>query len=158
MEANETELLAGLILDDGGISLPLRTAGGRTVRVTMKAPTLRSLIRISRLYLQTGVTPEAYNGMTLDETAAFVAEHGKTISRIVAYGIVRGPVSGRILNRPVAWLLRSYMTPAALAAAWRQIMSCIVTTSFGTIIASAEAMNKLKPLASRNEGENEPRS
>ena len=78
-----------------------------------------NLIRISKRYLRIGVTPEEYDAYDLDQRIRFVFLHGKDISRIVAYGIVRGPVLGRVLNRPVAWMLRELMTPDELAAAWR---------------------------------------
>ena len=58
---------------------------------------------------------------------------------------------GRLLNRPVAWLLRELMHPVALAEAWRNILNNISTTSFGTIITSAAMINKMQPLVSRNE-------
>ena len=147
MKAQDIELLAGISLSDGGISLPLHTVlRKRPFRITMKTPTTRSLIRISKRYLRIGVTPEEYDAYDLD------------ISRIVAYGIVRGPVLGRVLNRMVAWMLRELMTPDELAAAWRQVLNSTSTTSFGIIIASAAALNKMQPLASRNESANDKRS
>ena len=122
MKAQDIELLAGISLSDGGISLPLHTVlRKRPFRITMKTPTTRSLIRISKRYLRIGVTPEEYDAYDLDQRIRFVFLHGKDISRIVAYGIVRGPILGRLLNRPVAWILRELMTPDELAAAWRQV-------------------------------------
>ena len=155
MKASDIELLAGIALEDGGISLPLRTVFGKTFRVTMRTPSTRSLIRISRKYLEIGVTPEEYDGYNFDQVARFNLAYSKDISRMVAYGIVRGPVLGRLLNRPVSWLLRNLMTGPAIAEAWRQILTCISTTSFGSIIASAAAVNKMQPLASRNGSEEE---
>ena len=59
----ELELLAAVALADGGISLPLSlTFRRKPVRVTMKIPSTRSLIRISRMYLAMGVTAEEYDG------------------------------------------------------------------------------------------------
>ena len=59
MKAQDIELLAGVSLSDGGISLPLHTVlRKRPFRITMKTPTTRSLIRISKRYLRIGVTPE----------------------------------------------------------------------------------------------------
>ena len=140
MKAQDIELLAGISLSDGGISLPLHTVlRKRPFRITMKTPTTRSLIRISKRYLRIGVTPEEYDAYDLDQRIRFVFLHGKDISRIVAYGIVRGPVLGRVLNRMVAWMLRELMTPDELAAAWRQVLNSTSTTSFGIIIASAAA-------------------
>ena len=173
MKAQDIELLAGISLSDGGISLPLHTVlRKRPFRITMKTPTTRSLIRISKRYLRIGVTPEEfskrylrigvtpeeYDAYDLDQRIRFVFLHGKDISRIVAYGIVRGPVLGRVLNRMVAWMLRELMTPDELAAAWRQVLNSTSTTSFGIIIASAAALNKMQPLASRTGSANDKRS
>ena len=153
MKAQDIELLAGISLSDGGISLPLHTVlRKRPFRITMKTPTTRSLIRISKRYLRIGVTPEEYDAYDLDQRIRFVFLH------IVAYGIVRGPVLGRVLNRPVAWMLRELMTPDELAAAWRQVLNSTSTTSFGIIIASAAALNKMQPLASRTGSANDKRS
>lgn len=159
MKANELELLAATALTDGGISLPLRTVvRGRPLRVTMRIPTTGSIVRISRIYLRMGVTPEEYDGYTLDGRLRFAALHGRDICRIVAAGVVRGPVVGKLLNRPVAWLLGELMHPLALAEAWRQILTAMSTTSFGNIIASAAVLNRMQPLASRNDGESDTRS
>lgn len=153
------EMLAGITLENEGISLPLHTVLRRKpFRVTMKIPSTRSLIRASRRYLKIGVTPDEYDAYSHDQVLRFIAHHGVDVSRIVAYGIVRGPILGRLLNRPVAWILRELMTPGALAAAWRQVLNITSTTSFGIIIASAAALNKMQPLASQNGSENDRRS
>lgn len=152
MENRVIELMAANALVDGGISLPLKTVlREKPFRITMKIPTTRSMIRISGLYLKTGVTVDEYLKFDEEQHARFIYLHGKTLSRIVAAGIVRGPVMGRLLNRPVAWLLRELMHPVALAEAWRNILNNISTTSFGTIITSAAMINKMQPLVSRNE-------
>ena len=159
MKAQDIELLAGISLSDGGISLPLHTVlRKRPFRITMKTPTTRSLIRISKRYLRIGVTPEEYDAYDQDQRIRFVFLHGKDISRIVAYGIVRGPVLGRVLNRMVAWMLRELMTPDELAAAWRQVLNSTPTTSFGIIIASAAALHNMQPLPSRDVRANDKRS
>ncbi|WP_277122316.1 hypothetical protein [Bacteroides ndongoniae] len=148
----ELELLAAVALADGGISLPLSlTFRRKPVRVTMKIPSTRSLIRVSRMYLAMGVTAEEYDGYTLEQKARFMVLHGTAVSRTVAYGILRGPIMGRLLNRPLAWLLRQNMHPVAMTEAWRQMLTCINTVPFGTIIASAEALNKMQPMQSHTE-------
>lgn len=152
MTNTELELLAAVALADGGISLPLALIlRRRPVRVTMKIPSTRSLIRISRMYLAMGVTAEEYNGYTLEQKARFMVLHGTAVSRTVAYGILRGRILGRLLNRPLAWLLRQNMHPVAMTEAWRQMLTCINTVPFGTIIASAEALNKMQPMQSHTE-------
>lgn len=159
MEANEIQMLGAVALMDSGISLPLYTVLRRKpFRLTMKIPTTRSFIRASRAYLSIGVTPEEYEGYGFTEKVRFIAEHGKAVSRIVAAGILRGPVTGRLLNRPLAWLLRETMHPVALMEAWKLLLSETAVTSFGIIITLAAVMNKMQPLVSRNERESETRS
>lgn len=159
MEARDIELLAGIALCDGGISLPLHTVlRRRPFRVTMRMPTTRSWIRVSMMYSRIGVTPEEYDGYDADRRIRFVLLHGRDISRMVAYGIVRGPLLGRLLNRPAARLLRELMTPDQLSAAWRALLNATSTASFGNIIASAAALDKMQPLTSRNGSESGRRS
>lgn len=159
MEANEIQMLGAVALLDDGISLPLHTVLRRKpFRLTMKIPVTRSFIRASKAYLSIGVTPEEYEGYDFTGKMRFVAEHGKAVSRIVAAGILRGPVMGRLLSRPLAWLLRETMHPVALMEAWKLLLNETAVTSFGIIITLAAAMNKMQPLVSRNEGESETRS
>ena len=159
MEARELQMFGAAVLMDDGISLPLRTVfRKKPFRITMKIPSTRSFIRASKAYLSIGVTPEEYEAYGFEEKVRFVAEHGKAVSRIVAAGILRGPVIGRLMNRPLAWLLRETMDPVALMEAWRLLLNETTVTSFGITITLAAAMNKMRPLVSRNEGESETRS
>lgn len=147
MEENRIRELAAAAMLDAGISLPLHTVlRKRPFRLTMKIPTTQSLIRISRLYNRMGLSKEAYDGYSFDEKVRFVATYGKVISRMIVYGIVRGPVIGTLLNRPVAWILRLTMHPLALVQAWKEILLTIDTTPFGSIIGSARVIDKMKPL------------
>lgn len=159
MEANEIQMLGAVALLDDGISLPLYTVLRRKpFRLTMKIPVTRSFIRASKAYLSIGVTPEEYEGYDFTGKMRFVAEHGKAVSRIVAAGILRGPVMGRLLSRPLAWLLRETMHPVALMEAWKLLLNETAVTSFGIIITLAAAMNKMQPLVSRNESGSGTRS
>lgn len=147
MKDNRIRELAGIAMLDAGISLPLHTIfRKKPIRVTMKIPTTESMIRISRMYNRMGITQTEYENYSPDEKVRFVATHGRTLSRMIVYGIVRGPVIGRLLNRPVAWLLRSMMHPLALAQAWREILMTIDTAPFGSIIGSAMTIDKMKTL------------
>ena len=159
MEANEIQMLGAVALLDDGISLPLHTVLRRKpFRLTMKIPVTRSFIRASKAYLSIGVTPEEYEGYDFTGKMRFVAEHGRAVSRIVAAGILRGPVMGRLLSRPLAWLLRETMHPVALMEAWKLLLNETAVTSFGIIITLAAAMNKMQPLVSRNESGSGTRS
>ena len=59
------------------------------VRVTMKRPRLRGQILLAREYLKTGVKPD-WQPKDKTEELAFVAEHGKAVSRLLASTVCRG--------------------------------------------------------------------
>ena len=151
MTPKEIELLAAAAIRDAGISLPLAvTFRKQPLRVTMKMPSLRSLIRVTELYHKMGVTAKDYAGYTLEQRAEFIRLHARTMSRIVAFGIVRGRFLGLLLNRPVAWYLRGTMEPFALCEAWKQVLNAINTIPFEGTIASFEAINRLSPMLSHS--------
>lgn len=155
MTPRDIELLAAAAIRDCGISLPLRTVfRKKSLRLTMKIPVTQGLIRVSELYLKMGVRAKDYAEYTPEQRADFIARHGRAISRIVAYGIVRGPLIGTLFNRPVAWLLRGCMDPLMLGEAWRIVLDAINTAPFGDITTSLEAVNRLSPM----EGHSEKRS
>lgn len=139
------ELLAAKVLADNGISLPLRLPGGRYIRWVMRVPNLESRVRISKMYLKMDVKYTDLEKYTFEQKLDFMRKHTKTVSRMVAYGIVRGWLLGRLLNRPVAWMLRNCMHPAALEDAWMLTIGTMNTVPFGNIIRLAEVMNLMSP-------------
>lgn len=140
---NELEQLAAKALLNEGISLPLRTTGGKERRVTMRVPTLRDLIRISEMYVRLDVKYEDLKRMSVEEKAEFVARKGKAVSRMVAFGIVRLPLLNGVASRIVGWWLRRNMHHVALEEAWMKLLALLQTGPFDRIIASAEATNRL---------------
>lgn len=145
----EIEALAEKIMSDAGISLPLRLPGGRHIRWVMLVPNLESRCRMARMYLKMGVTYEELKVYTYEQKLEFMVRHTGTVSRMVAYGIVRGRLLGRLLNRPVAWMLRTCMHPAALEEAWMLVVGTMNAVPFGDIIRLAEVMNLMSPSLSR---------
>lgn len=150
MKSNfEMESFAERVMSDAGISLPLRLPGGKHIRWVMRVPNLESRCRIQRMYLKMGVTHEELKTYTFEQKQEFMVRHTKTVSRMVAYAIVRGWVMGRLLNRPVAWILRNCMHPAALEDAWMIALSTMSTIPFGNIIRLAEVMSLTAPNLSQ---------
>lgn len=139
------ELLAAKVLADNGISLPLRLPGGRYIRWVMRVPNLESRVRISKMYLKMDVKYTDLEKYTFEQKLDFMRKHTKAVSRMVAYGIVRGWLLGRLMNRPVAWMLRNCMHPAALEDAWMLAIGTMNTVPFGNIIRLAEVMNLMSP-------------
>lgn len=145
----KTETLAEKIMSDAGISLPLGLIGGKHIRWVMRVPNLQSRCRIQRMYLKMGVTYEELKAYTFEQKLEFMVNHTATVSRMVAYAIVRGWLLGWLLNRPVAWMLRACMHPAALEEAWMIALGTMNTVPFGNIIRLEEVMSLTAPSLSQ---------
>lgn len=98
-------------------------------------------MRISNKYLKIGVTYEEMQAMDFDQRMRFISDHGKEVSELVAYAIVRGFILGRLFNKAVAWWLRWRVHPAYLNEAMIQLLTNLDITSFFDTIRSAQAMN-----------------
>lgn len=151
----EIEIEAADALLDVGVSLPLlriRIPFRRKpvqIRLTMRRPCLGNQIRIARLYLETGVTHEEMAWFSKHEELAFLALHGKRISRMVALTICRGKWSGWILTPIVAWILRWMVDDLWIQGANMRFISLLGTKSFMNIIGSVERVNPLTPRSSQ---------
>lgn len=143
MDRFEIESLSERVMQDGGISLPLRLPGGRHIRWVMRVPTYASLLNIGRMYLKLGVRYDEVKGYDFEQKVELITRHGVSVSRMVAYGIVRGRILSPLLNRPVAW-----MHPAALGEAWIIVVRTLSTVPFGNIIRLAETINPMSPVLS----------
>ena len=152
MERLEMEILSERVMQDGGISLPLRLPGGRHIRWVMRVPTYASLLNIGRMYLKLGVRYDEVKEYDFEQKVEFITRHGVGVSRMVACGIVRGRILSPLLNRPVAWMLRHWMHPATIAEAWIIVVRMFGTIPFGNIIRLAETINPMSPLLSHGKG------
>lgn len=158
MNKRAVETAAGEALLDVGISIPLKSfrlpfrRKPVQLRVTLRRPYLGGQIRIARLYLQMGITYEKMKRFTREEQMAFLAAHGRTLSRMVALTLCRGKLTGLLLSKPVAWLLRWWVEDIYLEAACTRFISLLGTRSFGNFIASVERTNPLEPLAASQKG------
>ena len=125
------EILSERVMQDGGISLPLRLPGGRHIRWVMRVPTYASLLNIGRMYLKLGVRYDEVKEYDFEQKVEFLSP---------------------LLNRPVAWMLRHWMHPAALEEAWIIVVRMFGTVPFGNIIRLAETINPMSPLLSHGKG------
>lgn len=145
---------AGALLDVG-VSLPLlriRLPWRRRpveVRLTMRRPCLGSQIRMARLYMETGVTLEEMRGFNRHEELAYMAKHGKKLSRMVALTICRGKVSGLVLAPVVAWMLRWLVDGRWVYGAGVRFAELLGVKPFMNIIGSVERVNPLRPRTSQ---------
>ena len=69
-----------------------------------------------------------------------IAKHGVTTSRIIAYGLLRGTWSARLLNRPLAWYIRQHMPMQGLAELAKIIVLMSTSEAFVSIIASVASL------------------
>lgn len=154
----QTELEASALMLDMGVSISVRPFNflyrkRKPRTVVMRTPGMGGIMRIYNLYLKMGISREEMKEYTYEQNMKLVAEHGKTISRIVAYTLLRGPLLGRLLNRPVAWWLRWRVHPMFLQEAFYQLTVMLDPKPFTTIINSVEMMNPMKPnLSHSNSG------
>ena len=139
IEAAEALLDVGVSLPFLQFKMPFRKKPV-SIRVTMKRPCLGSQIRIARLYLQLGITYEEM---------AFLAIHGKRVSKMVSLTICRGAVSGLLFSGIVAWLLRWFVPDKYLQGANQRFVTLLGTKSFMRIIESVQISNPLKPRESQ---------
>lgn len=152
MNANtHIEIEAAEALLDIGVSLPFFKIPftRKVIRLTMRRPCLGGQIRLGRLYLQTGITYEEMLDFTKHEELAYMALHGKRVSKMVALTICRGPITGTLFAGILAWLLRWMVDDIYLRAANMQFLRLLGTKSFMTIIRSVSTTNPLKPRLSQ---------
>ena len=101
------------------INLPapwlLRIFGRKTVPIRVKLPTAGSLIRMSSLFTRMDIDLQHLHDGNFGSVLEQIAKHGVTTSRIIAYGLLRGTWSARLLNRPLAWYIRQHMPMQGLA-------------------------------------------
>ena len=142
IEAAEALLDVGVSLPFLQFKMPFRKKPV-SIRVTMKRPCLGSQIRIARLYLQLGITYEEMEQFNKHEEMAFLAIHGKRVSKMVSLTICRGAVSGLLFSGIVAWLLRWFVPDN------QRFVTLLGTKSFMRIIESVQISNPLKPRESQ---------
>lgn len=106
-------------------------------------------IRLARLYLQTGITYERMLAFTKHEELAYMALHGRRVSKMVSLTICRGAFSTWLFSGLLAWLLRWFVDDEYLRAANMQFLRLLGTKSFMSIIRSISTANPMRPRLSR---------
>lgn len=152
---NHIEQAAGEALLDCGVSLPLfrfRIPFTRKkialFRVVMRRPYLGSLVALSTAYLSLGTTYDKMKKFTKHEELEFMAKHGKTVAKMIAYTICRNGFTYR-LSPVIAWLLLWFAPYECLWAANIHFAGLVGVHPFLNIIKSAEIVNPMKPTLSQ---------
>ena len=83
------------------------------------------------------------------EELAFVAEHGKAVSRLLAYTVCRGYVSRHVGIGVTAWVLRNFVEWRYLTAMFRTFERLMGTKDFMRIISSTARANPMTPRLSQ---------
>lgn len=143
MEGADALLDAGVVIPLMRLHLPFRKRPVE-IRLTMKRPCLSGQILIARTYLSTGVTSEQMWSFSKEQEMEFLAKHGKSVSRMIACTVCRGPVSRKFLLGLTAWAVRTWMPNDYLLGAMKRFVSLIGTDPFIPIIRSAERTNPMK--------------
>lgn len=143
-EGAEALLDAGVSLPLKDLRIPFRKEPLR-FRLTMKRPTLARQIKIAHAYLTLDMTAEELEKMDHEGQMAFLARHGKTLSRIIALTMERWWLPVWLLS----WLVRHLMKWEYQKAAFAQFVLLMGTQSFIPIIRSAEMTNPMKLRLSR---------
>ena len=148
-EASEALLDVGVSVPLKPIRLPFRKKR-LLLRLTMRRPRLSTQIKIARLYLSLGVTYAELEALDKDGQMCFIAEHGKTISEMVAL-----TMCGKWWKPVwlVSWILRHWVDNLYMQVAMMKFVLLLGTESFTNIIRSAEMTNPMKlRLSQRRKG------
>ena len=126
---------------DSGVSVPLKR---------WKFPWLKRPVEIllAREYLKMGIKPD-WQPKDKAEELAFVAEHGKAVSRLLAYTVCRGYVSRHVGIGVTAWVLRNFVEWRYLTAMFRTFERLMGTKDFMRIISSTARANPMTPRLSQ---------
>ena len=147
------ELEAAELLLDAGVSLPLLKIFGRTIRVTMKRPMLGGIVRISREQMKLGVTSAQMEAFTEEEKRHFLADHGDTLAKIIAYTVCRGWLSGLLLAPLLARAILWWMPYEHLLSAQIVFVQYLSEVrNFQPIIVCIEQANPLRPKHASPDG------
>ena len=139
-EVSEALLDVGVSVPLKPIRLPFRKKR-LLLRLTMRRPRLSTQIKIARLYLSLGVTYAELEALDKDGQMCFIAEHGKTISDMVAL-----TMCGKWWQPVwlVSWILRHWVDNLYMQVAMMKFVLLLGTESFMNIIRSAEMTNPMK--------------
>ncbi len=145
------EIEAAELLLDAGVSLPFLKIFGFTLRLTMRRPTLGGIIRLTREQMKLGVTSAEIAAFTEEQRIKFLAEHGSTLSKIIALTVCRGWLSGMILAPLLAkailwWMPYQYLLSAQMVF----IHHLSDVKNFQPIISCIEQINPLHPKLSQS--------
>lgn len=138
-EGAEALLNVGVSLPLKDFKVPFRKAPFR-LRLTMRRPTLAVQIAVAKTWLSVGMTLEEFSGLDYEGQMAFLANHGKKLSRMIALTLGHGWLPTCVLS----WIIRHYMKWEYQKGAFEKFVTLMGTESFTPIIRSAAIANPMK--------------
>jgi len=149
----EAQREAANILLDLGVSIPMtaprlfRLLGKKQIRLTIKRPCWGTMVRISKVWLEMGVSAEKIKANTIEEDLILMRDHGRQVCKVVAYGILRGWLSGKFAGL-LAWILLWRVNSTILVeAAYKMVTATRVEDFINTIrlIGTMDVTRNLSP-------------
>lgn len=137
------------------ITLPapwlLRLFGRRTIPVWVKRPVAQNLFRMSRLFAKMDIDLKEVKAGELGTLLECVGRNGVIVSRIIAYGMIRGNMAAFLLARPLAWYLRCNMDMRGIAELSKIIVLISGGEDFVSTIMSVSSLRLTEPTLSQAE-------
>lgn len=127
--------------------LLLRFFGKRNITIVLKQPSLGTLIRMSDLYLSTGIVKSQLDDIELEAVIKLIGKHGKTFSKIIALAYLNGYWSGKLFSGLLTlWVLK--LPPQKISAIISLLFVCSGAEDFMTTIRLVQQMKITEPSLS----------
>jgi hypothetical protein len=124
----------------------LRLVRIRTVTLRFHRPVYAQLLRIARAYVRLDIDLAELEQGDVPVLFSAIAEKGTVASRIIALGLIRGPVASFLFARPLAWYIRGHIDALAMAELTKLIVLLSGGENFAPIIRSIAHMRVTTPV------------
>lgn len=137
------------------INLPapwlLRRLGKKTIPIYVKRPVGQNLFRMASLYVKMDIDLVKLQNGEMRTLLECIGRNAVTVSRIIAFGMIRGNISAFLFNRPLAYYLRSYMDMRSMAELTKIIVLISTGEDFVSIITSLGSLRLTEATESQKE-------
>lgn len=154
-DMNQVEMKAADALMDRRLKINLpapwlfRLFGKQTISYWMKFPVAENVFRMARLFCKMNIDAKKLMEGDIGTLMEYIARHGETASRLIAYGMVRGAFFARVFNRPLARYIRCNMDMRGMAELTKIIVLTCNGQDFASIIASVTNLRMTEPTLSQ---------
>lgn len=127
----------------------LRICRKKTIPLIIYQPTMGNKLRINRLYLKMGITPETLDGCTQEVADALMVKHSQTLLRIIAIALCNGFIMPWLLNRPLAFWLKWKLDPKDVCVMAQVLVAFSGTEHFTNTIRLIQGLMITSPNLSQ---------